>query len=216
MPMCDTCRTILDSECFDVALSRCPRCHLPKLCDTYKCPCENQDIYYDIFSIARYDGNLSYATLRALKIDGNKAISKVLSYYILKAMIHLGCNKNTIVVPVPCSKARLKKFGWDQMQLVAKHLPYRYENLLVNNINKGQQKKLSKSQRLEEAKAKFSINKKLLDKLSLDCEQKIVVIDDVTTTMATMKSAIDCLKGQGFNNVSGITWLYDWLPDKED
>ena len=112
-----------------------------------------------------------------------------------------------MIVPVPCSRGRLLKFGWDQMLEVCKALKRPYVRLLERNEGtQGPQKYLDRSQRAQASEGKFCINSSIKD-LQLYRNRKIIIIDDILTTGSTMEAAMNLLESNGFSDVCGATWL---------
>ena len=206
--ICDECKTVLDGECFDSFMSRCPVCFYPKVADLYVCENCSGPSYFKVFPVARYDGKLSYSIIESFKFHGHKEMAHVVALYLKRALKALDPEDNAIIVPVPCSTNRLKKFGWDPMVEVAKALKRPYMQLLVNSDSRRiQQKRLNRQQRIKTSEGRFTINPDYSDKLHAIKDKTIIVIDDIVTTMSTMKSAISYLKENGFSNVCGASWL---------
>lgn len=208
--ICDDCASQLDSECFDSFMDRCPVCFYPRVAPVYRC--EKCLGYpqgaYRVFPVARYDGELSYSIIDSLKFHGHKKMASVVALYLKRALSALDPASEALLVPIPCSASRLKKFGFDQMIEVCKALKREYLPLLVNSseIPAVQQKRLSREQRLEHSAGKFVLNPSIPDIDSLK-SRPIIVVDDIVTTMSTMNAAIRLLYDNGFQNVSGASWL---------
>ncbi|MBP5163180.1 MAG: ComF family protein [Spirochaetales bacterium] len=210
MVICENCAAQLDSECFDSFMDRCPVCFYPRVAPLYRC--ERCLGYhggaYRVFPVARYDGELSYSIIDSLKFHGHKKMASVAALYLKRALAVLDPFSEAILVPVPCSASRLKRYGFDQMTEVCKALKRPYLPLLVNFSGSPavQQKKLSREERLEHSAGKFILNPSIPDIDSLK-PRPIIVVDDIVTTMSTMNAAIRLLYDNGFENVSGASWL---------
>ena len=206
--ICDECRTALDGECFDTFMSRCPVCFYPKVADIYVCDRCSKPDFNRVFPVARYDGKLSYSILESFKFHAHKEMAHVIALYMNRALSALDPEGKAIIVPVPCSSMRLKKFGWDPMVEVAKALRRPYISLLVNSDSRRiQQKRLNRQQRVSSSEGRFALNPDYLDELDEIRDKDFIVIDDIITTMSTMNSAISFLKENGFISVSGASWL---------
>ncbi len=206
--ICKDCRAQLDSECFDFSMSRCPMCFYPKLDDLYICERCEGGIYNKVFPVARYDGSLGYSVLYSFKFHGHKEMARVAALYLSRAFKALDPEAKAILVPVPCSKERLKLLGWDPMVEVCKATRRRFLQLLVNSDDQRiQQKRLSRQERIKAAEGRFAVNHRYEKELDELKQEKIIVVDDIITTMSTMNSAIAFLKGKGFQDVSGASWL---------
>ncbi len=207
--ICDECKAALDGECFDSFMSRCPVCFYPKVAPFYECEkCSTGISYNKVYPVARYDGPLSYSILDSFKFHAHKEMANIIAMYLSRALSALDPQGIALIVPIPCSNMRLKKFGWDPMVEVAKALKRPFMQLLSNSDSRRiQQKRLNRQQRLSASEGRFVINPDYSDKLDEIKDKSIIVIDDIVTTMSTMNSAISFLKENGFSNVSGASWL---------
>ena len=94
------------------------------------------------------------------------------------------------------------------MDEVCKAMGRPYLKLLENSGDaRVQQKRLNRAQRLESSSGRFVINPKYEMRLPELKDRRIIVVDDMVTTMSTMKSAIGFLKENGFSVVCGASWL---------
>ncbi len=207
--ICGDCARKLDSECFDSMLSRCPSCHFPKLNDDYLCErCNNgQRKVHRIYPVARYDGSLSHSILYSFKFKGHKELARVIALYLERALSVLDPEGKAVLVPVPCSEQRLVRYGWDHMLEVVKALKRPYLCLIANRDSLQQQKSLDREQRLSASSGKFIIDPECKQELEDLKGNKVIVVDDIATTLSTMNSAIDLLEAEGFTEVLGASWL---------
>ncbi len=136
---------------------------------------------------------------------------------INKGLAELDAQHDAVIVPIPCSKASLKKRGWDQMKEVSKYLNREVLDLLtVSTTSNTQQKLLDRAQRINKNTKRFELSKKyglnkLLEHLR---DRQIILIDDVSTTFSTLSMAYDTLKKLGFEDVKAVVWLYDLKAEK--
>ncbi len=99
------------------------------------------------------------------------------------------------IVPVPLHKAKLKERGFNQSLLIANEVarsigaPVCEEMLLRHRYTKTQTR-LNRKQRLANVAEAFSVNERVRDK-------KILLIDDVITTGATLNTCARLLKAEG-------------------
>ena len=210
--ICPECEAQLDSECFDSFINRCPKCFYPRISDQYPCrrcfSAEDESRKtHQVYSVARYDGKLGFSIVDTFKFHNHRELASVVALYLNRALDILDPSGEALIVPIPCSRGRLLKYGWDQMEEVCRHLSRPKVNLLGRNEdNLAQQKFLRKSQRRESSGSKFCLieSEESLVKLK---NRKIIVVDDIMTTGSTMEAAITLLEQNGFSDVCGATWL---------
>lgn len=205
--ICPDCAEKLDAECFDSFMVRCPDCFYPRISDQYACQRCASGKANKIFPVARYDGSLSFSIVESFKFHNRKQFAPVVALYLSHALEKLDPDHEALLIPIPCSAARLEKFGWDQMEEVCKALKRPYIHLLKrNDYSRIQQKKLSRSQREQFSKGRFSLVDDYpgIEELK---PKKVIVVDDIITTGSTMEAAILLLESNGFTDVSGASWL---------
>ena len=144
------------------------------------------------------------------KFHGKFYLSKVFLKIILKNEKLCGIFKfYDIICSVPMHKNKLKKRGYNQAHLLAKDLAqnlglYYDKNILIKTINNEKQSSLSKPERYENIKNVFKVQKtdKILNK-------KVILIDDICTTSATLEECSKVLKEAGANKVIALVIAKD-------
>src|SRR5216683_6884047 len=109
------------------------------------------------------------------------------------------------VVPVPLDQGRLRERGYNQAELIAKPLarllgiPFR-SYLLVRTRPRPNQLRLTRRERWETVRGAYATHKTAkVDKL------RVILVDDVFTTGATLDACSRALKGAGAARVAGLT-----------
>ena len=210
--ICPECASQLDSECFDSFMARCPKCFYPRISDQYpckRCSCSGIESskVHQVYPVARYDGKLGFSIVDSFKFHNRRDLAKVVALYLNRALDVLDSAGKAVVVPIPCSRGRLLRFGWDQMEQVCRYLKRPNISLLRRtDDNLVQQKHLGKSQRQEASGSKFCLEEEVADLDDLK-SRKLIVVDDIMTTGSTMDAAISLLEENGFSDVCGATWL---------
>ncbi len=122
-------------------------------------------------------------------------------------------NGEKVIVPVPPRKGKIRKKGWDQIEELSTFLEKRYGfrvlRILERNTAK-QQKKLTRTQRLESIKTAYSLCppellKRALKPFSGRLPESVCLIDDVCTTGSTLESCAEILKKEGIKTVNAVT-----------
>ena len=157
-----------------------------------------------IYSAAIYDKNIK-ALIQMLKFKHKKSASKPLSDILFSYFKKLNLKDDFIIVYPPSYFIKSAERGYNHMFLIAKH----FSKLTGFEINKNLIKKikLTKPQykakdRRKNIKGSFKINQKELLKLK---DKKLLLIDDITTSGATLEEIINCFLELNFNNITCLT-----------
>jgi comF-related protein len=109
------------------------------------------------------------------------------------------------LVPVPPRPKKLWEKGWDQIEDLAKDLAV-YPALTIYRCLKRQdgipQKKLSKADRAVNLQGKITFSAKAVP-------DKVMLLDDVMTTGATLEACAHVLKNAGCREVYGLCLFFD-------
>ncbi len=120
-----------------------------------------------------------------------------------------------LVVPVPLHRARLRERGHNQAELIARPLARRMRlplasNLLIRIKPRPAKLRMTRRERWLSVRGAYTIYKgKRVDKA------RILLIDDVFTTGATVDSCARVLRGAGAANVIALTVaraVPEWVP----
>jgi ComF family protein len=110
-----------------------------------------------------------------------------------------------VLVPVPLDRGRLHERGYNQAELIAKPLarllgiPFR-SYLLVRTRPRPNQLRLTRRERWETVRGAYATHERaLVDNL------RVLLVDDVFTTGATLDACSRALKGAGAAQVVGLT-----------
>jgi len=163
-----------------------------------------QEIYFDAcYTCCNYQDKLVQKLIKNYKYNYLENLANLLTDILERQARRLALNKNTIIVNIPLHKTKKRKRGFDQTEILAKKLAKRlakeYYPLLLRTKDNKAQAKLDKISREKNVKNIFKVNKKILSKLADNTN--ILLIDDVTTTGATLNQAAKVLKENKFNNI---------------
>ena len=157
-----------------------------------------------IYSAAIYDKNIK-ALIQMLKFKHKKSASKPLSDILFSYFKKLNLKDDFIIVYPPSYFIKSAERGYNHMFLIAKH----FSKLTGFEINKNLIKKIKPTKpqykakdRRKNIKGSFRINQKELLKLK---DKKLLLIDDITTSGATLEEIINCFLELNFNNITCLT-----------
>ncbi|MDR3616915.1 MAG: ComF family protein [Candidatus Obscuribacterales bacterium] len=158
-----------------------------------------------IVSGAAYEGKVRDLIGR-FKYDGDKLLATDLSYIMVNAWSALSERipaSNLLLVPVPLHKHRLRNRGFNQADLLARHLSLvtgvKRVNALSRTIYTRPQQTLGRQERLNNVKGAFKVNARLVQ------GKNIILVDDVCTSGATLIECTEELLQHGAVSVAAIT-----------
>lgn len=192
--MCSQCRCSLEQ-----IPPRCYRCH--RLTEDFRtcARCRSATRLYAVRAATTYT-DMPKKLIAKLKFYGARAASEV----IAKALLAVDAPINCVVVPVPTATTRARQRGYDQAKLIAKELT-RHGNLpyLDCLARSGQQHQVGskRAQRVKQLKGSYRV------KTGCSVQGlRVLLIDDVLTTGATLEAAAACLKESGAERVYGLVF----------
>lgn len=183
-PYCEVCGYPLD-----------PMAALPdRITSCDKCP-ENT-WFRNARSLADYDSAVGKAVW-LLKYHGKAVMARPLAELMLKFMPELfGMADYDYIVPVPIHKKKRRERGYNQMELIGRWLSRTtgipMETSLMKVVNNESQTGLSAKERLENVRGVFDVPDP-----SRIAGKKILLIDDVFTTGATVNESARMLARRG-------------------
>ena len=155
----------------------------------------------EILSYGFYGGILKELIL-AFKYDKNFTAGDILVDLLL-SLIEEEKVDGDYICYVPMTKRSMKKRGFNQCEIIAEKIGDKLNipvsKCLIKNKNTKEQKTLSKEERMKNIKGVFDIK----DKSNI-YNKKVILIDDVVTTGATL---LECKKLLEKNAVEKITIL---------
>jgi len=144
-------------------------------------------LYREIIYLANFQNPLVQAAVRENKFHHNKQAAQILST-LLKKWPALN-DPNTVFIPIPLGKKRLRERGHNQVETIlrAAGLTDRlHTNILERTLETLPQSHLTKTARAQNIKKAFSFTKQVT---VLQKYQRVILLDDVATTGATLEAA---------------------------
>ncbi|MBI5456824.1 ComF family protein [Candidatus Kaiserbacteria bacterium] len=168
-------------------------------------PSQHDAYGVEITTLMSYRTKAADDLIRALKYDrathAAQILADVLAEYLQEeiASIRMFSAKQVILVPVPLHASRVAERGFNQIEVVLQQLPEEFRDGTVSRIAADllsrtratpQQTRLSRSERLKNVAGAFAARGTMHD-------YHAMIIDDVTTTGATLAEAAMALEKEG-------------------
>jgi competence protein ComFC len=196
---------VLCRSCFG-ALPRieppvCGRCGMPTAFEVYGCDaCRNTDFAFDgARAPLRYEG-VGEEVVHALKYRGYARVVEKVMAPLMVALLE--GERYSGVVPVPLHRARLARRGFNQAEVMARAVAARIGAPLSDKIKAVRrtrdQVELSAGERRENVAGAFEARGSLAG--------RILLVDDVFTTGATLSECAGVLRRAGVNEVQALTF----------
>ena len=143
--------------------------------------------------------NLKYNFLTSAMIPIKKTVDK---YLITLKPINRIFPKNSIIIPIPLSKQRLRERGFNQSELIAGHLSQKlqlpiHQSLIIRIKNNLKQSEAENwEDRTKNIDGCFQITQPESAR-----NKKIILVDDVFTSGATMNEAVKIFRQNGARQI---------------
>ena len=189
-PLCPKC----DSLSLPVGVV-CPLCATLGHKNSPQCGCRQSGFpLQGLFALSFYEGRWR-TLLHDLKYRGRRALARPLGRWLARELQQQGSFRPQLVVPVPLHCNRERERGFNQSALLAhqaaKELQIPFSGLLVRSRETESQTKISRRERLLNVQGAFTCPSKI------ETGTRILLIDDIFSTGATMKEAAKCLQRRG-------------------
>lgn len=186
----------------------CAGCDAPDttLCETCRAALAPHVRRRDIGGVAVCSG-LAYEgpaarVIRALKQEGRTrlagALAPALAAAVAAAVAAAGGGDPVVVVPIPTSRAAHRRRGYRVPDLVARRAGLRAERVLAPARRTADQRGLGRGERRRNVAGSFIVTRAVAGR-------RVVVVDDVVTTGATLAEAARALRAAGAQVVGCAT-----------
>jgi ComF family protein len=187
-PLCERCGDPLPSwRVISLPLSTCPRCR------------RRPPFVARAAAVGSYDGALR-AVVQAIKYDGRRSLARPVA-----ALIRQRCRTvledADVVVPVPLHSSRRRSRGFNQAFDLARHLGPRAVHALKRTRATPSQTGLPAAQRHRNMRDAFAPARRAPDVTGMI----VVLVDDVSTTGATIDACARVLSHMGAREVRAVT-----------
>lgn len=167
-----------------------------------------------VFAATSYQDEIVKKAIRALKYHGIKSLAEPLAELIFRRLPpdflkisqnSLFPNPNWLIIPIPLSKKRRQQRGYNQAELIGHFLSdkmsIRMETNVLYKIKEiiSQVEIKDRQKRLRNIEGAFSVKNSEIIK-----DKKIILINDITTTGATLNEARKVLKQANAKKIIGL------------
>lgn len=194
---------------------KCLICNCSKV-DNLLCKTCSKDVYYlssftqriykeiPIFCATNYKGTVK-TLIQKLKFSHKKSASIPLAQILFNYFQKLDLKDNYIITYPPSNNLKSAIRGYNHMFLITKEFSkltgFEINNKLVKKIKSTKPQYKAKNRHLN-IKGSFIINKNEIKNLK---DKKLLLIDDITTSGATLEEIINCLLETNFKNITCLT-----------
>lgn len=187
----------------------CQRCGIPQKnisTNSQHCNfCKGEKFFFDRqLSTSAYKGALKVC-IHQFKYKRKRKLGKILSQIMLEfAKKHLSIEEIDLITCVPLHNRKLAERGFNQSEILAKNIAENlnidFSNPILRKANTKSQFNLNKDQRVRNVSGAFTCS----DKTNLN-NKKVLLVDDIFTTGATVNECAKTLKSSGAEKVIVLT-----------
>jgi ComF family protein len=217
-PVCLICREVIREEnpqnprvavCSDcwnaLEVEEKPYCSECKL-DLQFGQAHNCPAYLDrVYSLGMFDENFQ-EMIHHFKYKNKISLGKKLGQGLAEKLKEYNLVNYNHIIPVPLHKARKRERGFNQSEILAETLAKELNLLLQKEIlfrirNTKDQTKLSEEERKRNVAGAFEVR----DTGRILAGKKVILVDDVITTGATLNECAKVLKQAGVKEILAVT-----------
>ena len=196
-------------QCWDtlspVAAPFCLRCGMPAVAIEGPCGrCRTGENIFDFARSAVLFNQSARKIVHHLKYADRVSLARPIGC-ILRDLMRTECFKAEVAIPVPLHRSRERQRGFNQAELIARNLPLAVDTrILRRRKHTPSQTGLSRAERAKNLSAAFELRGDVAG-------ARVLVVDDVLTTGATMNEIAKVLKRGKAARVEVLTFAR--VPD---
>lgn len=149
-------------------------------------------------ALLSYNEPLINALIIEAKFHNNHTAQKMLGAALRAASFPAAA----LFIPIPLSKKRYRERGYNQIISILHNTELPYAELLLRKRHTVPQTDLSREKRLQNIIGAFSVQADIAASIPVDTP--LILIDDVTTTGATLTEGAAALRAAAFINVTTL------------
>lgn len=180
----------------------CYRCHAFRPTGRTCSDCRRQTPLISVNSACIYTG-IAKDLIWSLKFDRAQAAADIMGRRLAQ-LYGFAVPEDALIVPVPTAAKRVRKRGYDQAVLIARsfarHSSRQYTPLL-SRLGSQEQKGVGREERFQQLDSAF-----VLRAPKRVPGSRIILIDDIITTGATLEEAAVTLRSGGAKAVAALTF----------
>lgn len=196
--VCETPGSNLCGDCVQTlgrARLRCLRCGSHNPFGQYCSSCVKPDFPDEIVCSLEYRGTIR-DLIHQFKFEDASSLAREFGQLLAHKIKKISGFKQFVLAPIPLHKKRLAQRGYNQAELLAREIARllgmeERDLLLKRPTRTSQVEAKTKEQRRKNIKGAFQINPKTA------IPEKVILVDDVITSGATVEEATKVLKGAG-------------------
>lgn len=195
--LCNTCQAFE----INTVPSRCYRCHKATSDYSVCLTCRRKTGLKHVWVRTPYDETSSKLVL-SFKFERARSAYKPLSRAILDVLPVLPAD--TLIVGVPTVTSRVRQRGYDHIKLLVRQIANKTGLIYVSPVvrsGQAHQFGASRTKRREQLLNAFCVANPLLVK-----DKRILLVDDVLTTGATLETLAEVLKNAGAKQVDAVVF----------
>lgn len=203
--LCESCYKDIDLCKTDMCFYCLRLSKKARICES--CKSKNKSSLNSIWWCGHYKGVLK-EIIHNLKYDGVIELSDILSSIMVSRVVKINDINSFVLVPVPIHRKKIVQRGFNQSELLARNISKTLDikgGLALSRIkNTKTQVGLKRKQRIDNVFGSIvCTDKELID------GQKVLLIDDVATTGATLNECAKVLKQNGAKAVYALVVARD-------